>query len=80
MSGITRELPQVLPWLNWGAVSARLHHALGGALARSRTRRIVAGLSEDQLRDAGIDRSGVLGNKPVISVAAGVATYLESLR
>jgi len=81
MPGITQELPQAgaLPSLKLGTTLRRTRQALSEALARSRTRRVIA-LSDAQLRDIGVDRSAVLGNKPVISFDAGITTYLMSLR
>jgi hypothetical protein len=49
-------------------------------IARRQTRRVVQGLSEAQLRDIVIDRTAVLGNRPVIEVDVRLATYLASLR
>ena len=82
MPGTAQEVSQVgtLPSINLGAVLPRIARALCGAVGRSRTRSIVAKLSEDQLRDIGVERSTVLGNKPAISVDIGVMTYLMSLR
>jgi len=82
MSEIMQELPQAatFPFPNLSAARGRLHRVLCRALMRSRTRRVVADLSEAQLRDAGIDRSTVLGAKPMIAVEARVTTYLISLR
>jgi len=82
MPGITQELPQAgaLPSLKLGTTLRRTRQALSEALARSRTRRVIAKLSDAQLRDIGVDRSAVLGNKPVISFDAGITNYLMSLR
>jgi hypothetical protein len=78
MSGTTQALPQAA-----AHPPAYLHIVLGRvrqALAGWRTRRVIAGLSEAQLCDVGIDRSMALGNKPVIFTDAGVTSYLMSLR
>ena len=82
MPVVTQELPQAvaLPSLNLGAILGRICQALCGAFAGWHTRRIVADLSDAQLHDIGVDRSMILGNKPVIVVDVGVATYLMSLR
>jgi len=58
----------------------KLCNAMLTVIARRQTRRVVQGLSEAQLRDIGIDRTAVLGNRPVIEVDARLATYLASLR
>lgn len=54
--------------------------AMAAVMARRQTRRIVQSLSDAQLRDSGINRVDVLGNRPVIDVDARLATYLASLR
>lgn len=61
-------------------VSSRLRGAIFAVMARRQTRRVVQSLSDAQLRDAGIDRAAVFGNRPVIEVDARVAIYLASLR
>ena len=58
----------------------KLCNAMLMVIARRQTRRVVQGLSEAQLRDIGIDRTAVLGNRPVIEVDVRLATYLASLR
>lgn len=58
----------------------RLSMAMRALMARRRTRQIVQGLSDVQLRDSGIDRAAVLGNRPVIDHDVRLATYLASLR
>lgn len=58
----------------------RLCNAMLTVIARRQTRRVVQGLSEAQLRDIGIDRTAVLGDRPVIEVDVRLATYLASLR
>ena len=58
----------------------KLCNAMLTVIARRQTRRVVQGLSEAQLRDIGIDRTAVLGNRPVIEVDVPLATYLASLR
>lgn len=47
---------------------------------RSNTRRHLMDLSDEQISDAGIDRSAVLGNKPTFEADARRDTYLMSLR
>ena len=78
MSEITQALPQAAarPPANLGIALGRIRQAIAGW----HTRRIVAGLSDGQLRDVGIDRSTVLGNRPVIDIDAGLAHHLMSLR
>jgi uncharacterized protein YjiS (DUF1127 family) len=61
-------------------LAKRLRNAMLLAMARRNTRRVVEGLSEAQLKDSGIDRVPVLGNRPVFDVEARLATYLASLR
>ncbi|QEL21816.1 hypothetical protein FQV39_03930 [Bosea sp. F3-2] len=82
MSPITQAFPQAATFsiLNLSGALGRICRAFGRALVRERTHRVIADLSETQLRDAGIDRSKVSGDKPVISIDAGVTTYLMSLR
>jgi hypothetical protein len=82
MSAITQELPQsaALDSPTLGTTLGRIHQTLRWAIAGWHTRRVVAGLSKAQLRDIGVDRSSVLGNKPVLVVDVGVETYLMSLR
>lgn len=58
----------------------QLSMAIGMLMARRRTRQVVQGLSDAQLRDIGIDRVVVLGNRPVIEHDVRLATYLASLR
>lgn len=58
----------------------RLSMSMRALMARRRTRQVVQGLSDAQLRDSGIDRAGVLGNRPVIERDVRLATYLASLR
>ena len=78
MSGTTQALPQAaaLPPAYLDIVLGRIRQALAGW----HSRRVIAGLSDAQLCDVGIDRSMVLGNKPVIVTDAGVTSYLMSLR
>jgi hypothetical protein len=81
MPGITQALPQRVasPSPSQTTVgSAR--QAIWRIWAGWYTRRIVTDLSDAQLRDAGIDRSAVLGDAPRIEVDAGVMRYLMSLR
>ena len=82
MSEITQELPRTaaLPRADLPGVAARIGQAVRSFLVRSRTDRIVAGLSEDQLRDIGVDRSTVLGNRPAMVIEAGVMPRLMSMR
>lgn len=63
--------------LNLSGALGGICRTFGGALVRERTRRVIADLSGAQLRDAGIDRSKVLGDKPVISVDVGVTTSVQ---
>lgn len=61
-------------------VAGNLLDAMLAIMARRHTRRVVQGLSEAQLRDSGINRAAVLGNRPVIQHEVRLATYLASLR
>lgn len=63
-----------------GDIANRLSKAMCALMARRRTRRVLQGLSDAQLRDSGLDRAAVLGNRPVIEHDARLATYLASLR
>lgn len=63
-----------------GDLANRLSKAMGSLMARRRTRRVVQDLSDAQLRDSGIDRAAILGNRPVFEHDARLATYLASLR
>lgn len=54
--------------------------AVFGFLARRRTRHVIQNLSTEQLRDAGIDRADVFGNRPVIEVDRDPTRFLASLR
>lgn len=82
MSEITQELSQTvaLPSADLDSMAARIGQAVRGFLLRSRTRRVVVGLTDDQLRDIGVDRAEVLGNRPAIAVEAGVMRHLMSMR
>jgi uncharacterized protein YjiS (DUF1127 family) len=63
-----------------GGLANRLSTAMLAVMARRRTRHVVQGLSDAELRDCGIDRAAVLGNRPVIDTDARLTTYLASLR
>lgn len=86
MQSITQEIqhPAITDTAGIGNHGNRLVSTLRGAMAaimaRRQTRRVVQSLSDAQLRDSGIDRADVLGNRPVIDVDARLATYLASLR
>ena len=54
--------------------------AFSQALATIRTRRVVAALSADQARDAGIERAELFGDRPVIEVPARLMTSLMLMR
>jgi uncharacterized protein YjiS (DUF1127 family) len=79
---ITQELSQTvaLPAANLRSMLERVCQPVSKALAYWHTRRIVKNLSDAQLRDIGVDRSMVLGNRPMISVDAGVPAYLNEMR
>lgn len=66
---------RVLPTL-----AARLGIVLISSLASVRNRRAMAGLSDRQLHDVGIDPSVIRGDTPKFKVAAGLMSYLMSLR
>jgi uncharacterized protein YjiS (DUF1127 family) len=53
---------------------------LSRARATRRTRLVVAGLSDAQLRDLGIDRAAIVGNRPAIEVPAGLMRSLMDMR
>jgi len=57
----------------------RLSKAVFAVMARRQTRHVLQGLSEAQLRDCGIDRAAVLGNRPVIDADVRLTSYLASL-
>ena len=82
MSGFTHELQQSFahPSRNWRSLVGRIGEVIHGAMARRHTRRVVAGLSDAQRRDSGIDPALVLGNRPAIEVDARLATTLASFR
>jgi len=61
-------------------MAALLVSALRASLASARNRQAIAGLTDQQLIDVGIERSAVLGDRPTIEVEAGVMPYLMSLR
>lgn len=46
----------------------------------ARQRKIVSELSDEQLSDAGIDRSAIVPPRPVIEVDAGLMAKLMSMR
>jgi uncharacterized protein YjiS (DUF1127 family) len=82
MQSITQDTDQIA---TAGAVevdglASRLCDAMHAVVARRHTRRVVQGMSETQLRDSGIDRAAVLGDRPVIDTDVRLATYLASLR
>ena len=48
--------------------------------ANARDRKTLAGLSDAQLNDAGIDRAAIAANRPTIEVPAGLMANLMSMR
>jgi uncharacterized protein YjiS (DUF1127 family) len=48
--------------------------------AQARTRRILAGLSDEQLHDIGLDRDNVCPSRPSIEVQAGLMDKLMAMR
>ncbi|MGE8944017.1 hypothetical protein ACO2I3_19100 [Leptospira interrogans] len=63
-----------------GGLANRLSTVILALMARRQTGHVVQGLSDAQLRDAGIDRAAVLGNRRMIDADARLTTYLASLR
>jgi uncharacterized protein YjiS (DUF1127 family) len=59
---------------------AAIVEAVGQALAAMRARRVVAELSDAQLKDAGIDRAQLFGNRPTIEVPARLMASLMLMR
>lgn len=82
MSEVTQPLsPTIaLPSAGLDSILGRVGQGLRSALTRRHTCRVFAGLTDDQLRDIGVDRATVLGNKPVIAVEAGVMPRLMTMR
>ncbi len=74
------DLPAVAAPVEGDHFANRLRIAMRALMARRRTRQVVQGLSDAQLRDSGIDRAAVLGSRPVIEHDARLSTYLASLR
>jgi len=62
------------------AMVRKLSAALRQSTDAARHRRSIAALSVSQLRDTGIDRSSIVGDKPSIEVDAGLMPYLMTLR
>ncbi len=57
---------------------AAMAEALGQAWAAMCARRVVAGLSDAQLKDVGIDRAELFGNRPTIEVPARLMSSLDA--
>jgi uncharacterized protein YjiS (DUF1127 family) len=82
MQSTTHDIDQVTiaAAVEVSSLASRLRAAMLATMARWRTRRVVQDMSDAQLRDIGIDRTEILGNRPVIKVDARLATHLASLR
>jgi len=62
------------------ALAALIGGTVRSCVANVSCRRAVAGLTDRQLADTGIERSAVLGDRPTIEIEPGVMGYLMSLR
>jgi uncharacterized protein YjiS (DUF1127 family) len=82
MQSITQDTDQIAAAgaVEVDGLASRIRDAMHTVVARRHTRRVVQGMSETQLRDSGIDRAAVLGDRPVIDTDVRLATYLASLR
>jgi uncharacterized protein YjiS (DUF1127 family) len=82
MQSITQDIDQsaTAGAVEVDGLASRLRDAILAVVARRHTRRVVRGLSEAQLRDIGIDRAAVLGDRPMFDIDVRLATYLASLR
>lgn len=82
MPSITQNIarPAAAGAIGGNGLASRFREAVFTFLACRRTRHVVQSLSDDQLRDCGIDRAAVVGGRPVIDPDTRLTTYLASLR
>ena len=82
MHEISRDFPHAVTPADFDGsnLAAHLRAIISRTMAGRQTRRVVEGLSDAQLKDSGIDRAMVLGNRPSMEFDARLATYLASLR
>lgn len=74
----TTAAADLLDLLNDGA--ATLFSSIQKRRQAARNRDMLAGLSDEQLADAGIDRWSVHASRPSMAVEAGLMTNLMSMR
>lgn len=75
LSGASSNHAQTLLQAAWGWLAA-----FRARQASARDGKMLAALSEAQLKDAGIDRAAIAANRPIIEVRAGLMASLMSMR